>query len=143
MFLSAFSPRSTNVSFDPVANLAVGVFRQTNPARLGDALEPRGDVDAIAHEIAVRLLDHVAEMDADAQFDAPSDRDARVALDHRVLNFNRAAHGVDHAAELDDEPVAGALEDAAVWTAIVGSTRSLRSARSRASVRSCPRPRAG
>ena len=41
-------------------------------------------------------------------------RQARVALDHAVLHFDRAAHGVDHAAELDDAAVAGALDDAAV-----------------------------
>ena len=33
---------------------------------------------------------------------------ARVALDHAVLNFDRAAHGVDHAAELDQRSVADA-----------------------------------
>ena len=32
----------------------------------------------------------------------------------RVLHFDRAAHRVDHAAELDDAAVAGALDDAAV-----------------------------
>jgi hypothetical protein len=31
-----------------------------------------------------------------------------------VLHLDRAAHGVDHAAELDDAAVAGALDDAAV-----------------------------
>ena len=40
--------------------------------------------------------------------------DASVALDHAVLHFDRAAHRVDHAAELDDAAVAGALDDAAV-----------------------------
>ena len=53
-------------------------------------------------------------MNADSQFDALLGRDALVAFGHAVLHFDRAAHGVDHAAELDDEPVAGALEDAAV-----------------------------
>ena len=40
--------------------------------------------------------------------------DAGVALDHAVLDLDRAAHGVDHAAELDDEPVARAFHQAAV-----------------------------
>ena len=79
-----------------------------------DALQPRGDVDAVAHQIAVALLDDVAEMNADAEFDAPVRRHAGVALDHAVLHFDRAAHGVDDAAELDDRAVAGALDDAAV-----------------------------
>jgi hypothetical protein len=39
---------------------------------------------------------------------------AGVAFDHRVLNFYRAAHGVDDATKLDESAVAGALDDAAV-----------------------------
>ena len=53
-------------------------------------------------------------MDADAEFDAPLRRQAGVALDEAVLNLDRAAHRVDHAAELDKNSVAGALDDASV-----------------------------
>ena len=53
-------------------------------------------------------------MNADAELDAALWRHAGVALDHAVLHFDRAAHRVDHAAELDDAAVAGALDDAAV-----------------------------
>jgi hypothetical protein len=68
----------------------------------------------VERQIAVSLLDHIAEMNADAKFDALFRRDARVALDHAVLHLDRASHRVDHAAELRDEPVAGALDDAPV-----------------------------
>ena len=37
---------------------------------------------------------------------------AGVALDHAVLDLDRAAHRVDHAAEFDDDAIAGALDDA-------------------------------
>ena len=94
--------------------MAIGVFRQTDRARLGDAFEPCRDIDAVAHEVAVALLDHVADMNADAENDAPVLRQAGVALDHAALHLDRAANGVDHAAELDDDPVAGPLNDAAV-----------------------------
>ena len=53
-------------------------------------------------------------MNADAKLNATLGRQSRVALDHAVLHFNRAAHGVDHAAELDDRAVAGAFDDASV-----------------------------
>ena len=76
--------------------------------------KPRGDIDAVAHQIAVALLDHVAEMDADPKFDALVGRDPGVALDHRPLDFNGAVHRVDDAAELDNCAVAGALDDASV-----------------------------
>ena len=53
-------------------------------------------------------------MNADAKFDALFRRQASVALDHAGLHFDRAAHGVDHAPELDDRAVAGALDNAPV-----------------------------
>jgi len=49
---------------EPVAHLAPGVFRQAESARRADAFEPRGDVDGVAEEVAVRILDDVAEVDA-------------------------------------------------------------------------------
>src|SRR5271155_4753942 len=53
-------------------------------------------------------------MNADTVFDAPLWRYAGVALDEAGLQFDRAAHGIDHATELGDRAVAGALDDAAV-----------------------------
>ncbi len=52
-------------------------------------------------------------MDADTEHDPAVLRDAGIALDHGVLNFDRAAHRVDDAAELDNAAVARALDDAA------------------------------
>ena len=80
----------------------------------GDAFQSRGDVDAVAHQIAIALLDHVAQMNADAEHDAAILGHAGVALDHGVLNFDGATHGIDDAAELDDRAVAGSLDDAPV-----------------------------
>ena len=53
-------------------------------------------------------------MNADAKFDAPLGRHAGVALDEAVLHLDGAAHRVDHAAKLDKDAVAGALDDAAM-----------------------------
>ena len=89
----------------------VGVLGKADRARLRNAFEPRGDVDPVAHQIAVALLDDVAEMDADAELDAALRRQAGVALDEAVLHLDRAAHGVDHAAELDEAAVPCALDD--------------------------------
>ena len=96
---------------EPPFDLPIGVLRQADRARLADAFEPRGDIDAVAHQIAVALLDDVAEMNADAELDAALGRQAGVALDQAVLHFDGAAHRVDHAAELDEAAVAGALDD--------------------------------
>ena len=40
--------------------------------------------------------------------------DAGVALGHRLLHLDRAAHRIDDAGELDQQAVAGGLDDAAV-----------------------------
>ena len=104
----------TDREIEPPLHLTVGVLGQTDRARLGDALNPRRDIDAVAHQVAVAFLDHVAEMDADPKFDALVRRDPSVALDHRPLDFNGAVHCVDDAAELDNAAVAGALDDPAM-----------------------------
>jgi len=54
----------------------------------------------------------VANMYADAEFYALLRQNTGVALDHGALDFDCAAHGVDHAAEFDDKAVAGALDGA-------------------------------
>ena len=94
--------------------MAVGVLRETDTARISDAFKPRGNVDAVAHQVAVALLDHVAEMDADAELDAALGRKAGVALDHAVLHLDGAAHGIDDASELYEDAVARPLHYAPV-----------------------------
>jgi hypothetical protein len=95
-------------------DLSIGVLGKRDRTGLGYSFQTRGDVDAVAHQIAVGLLDHIAQMNADVKFDALVERDARVALDHGVLHFECAAHRIDYASELDDAAVAGPLDDAAM-----------------------------
>src|ERR1700733_1307130 len=97
---------------EPPLHLTVGVLGETDCAGGGNALQPCGDIDAIAHQVAVRLLDHVAKVDAYAELDAALGLHAGVALGHPSLHFDRAAHGVDHATKLDNDAVASALDDA-------------------------------
>ena len=91
--------------------------------------KPRGNVDAVAHQVAVRLFDDIAEMDANAELDAAILRNAGVALDHAGLNLDGAAHRVDHAAKFNEEPVASSLDDPAVvsgdgWVDEIAAQRS-------------------
>jgi hypothetical protein len=53
-------------------------------------------------------------MNAEAKLDALIRREAGVAIDHRALNFDCASCGVDHAAELDDGPIARAIDEPSV-----------------------------
>ena len=100
----------------PSLDLSIGVLRKTDRPRRGNALKPGGDVDAVAHQIAVAFLDHVAQVNSDPELDSSLGRHTGVALGHAVLHFDRAAHGVDDAAELDEDAVAGALYDASVMS---------------------------
>ncbi|MGO8469939.1 hypothetical protein AB9F45_36160, partial [Rhizobium leguminosarum] len=47
----------------PRFHLAVGIFGKTDGAGLGNSLQPRGDIDAVAHQVAVVFLDHISQMD--------------------------------------------------------------------------------
>ncbi len=87
--------------------------RDANAAGLGQSLQPRGDVDAVAEDI-LAVDDDVAEIDADAQVDAAIRRQVGVALGHAALNLDGAAHGIDDAGEFDEQPVARRLDDAAL-----------------------------
>jgi hypothetical protein len=93
--------------------LPIGILREADGARLGYPLQSRGNVYAIAHQVAVALLDNVAQMNADAKLDAAFGRQAGVALNHAVLQFDAAAHGIDDAAKFDQSAIAGALHHAA------------------------------
>jgi hypothetical protein len=52
-------------------------------------------------------------MNSNAKNDLAVVGNAGVALGHPALHFDGAAHGVDHAPELDDRAIAGALDDTA------------------------------
>ncbi len=49
-----------DLEIKPLLDLTIGVLRQANRARLGDPLQSCGDIDSVAHEVAVALLDDVA-----------------------------------------------------------------------------------
>ena len=52
----------------PLSTMALEMVlrRMRIDARIADALQPRGNVDGVAHEIAVGSLDHLTHMDPDA-----------------------------------------------------------------------------
>ena len=114
MFLRRVWPRSVTARSKSRFHLTVRVFGKADRAGLGDAFEPGGDIDSIAHQVAVALFDNVADMDADPELDATLRRQSGVALDHAVLYLDRATHRVDRAAEFDQRAIAGALDDAPV-----------------------------
>src|SRR5262249_927193 len=95
-----------------VAHLIADNAADTDPAGFGQTLKPCSDVDAVAKDVAP-VLDYVAEIDPHAQFDTAIRSHIGVPLGHGALHFDRAAHRVDDAGELDQQPVAGGLDDTA------------------------------
>ena len=75
-------------------------------------LQPRGNVHAVAVDVAV-LDDDVAEIDADAEADAPHLRLVRLGPGHRSLYGHGAGHGLDDTRELAQGTVAHELDNPA------------------------------
>jgi hypothetical protein len=55
------------------------------------------------------LLDNISQMNADTELDAALGRQAGVTFDHGVLHFDCAAHCLNHATELNENPITSAL----------------------------------
>jgi len=53
MFLSWVAPRSLTARSSPGLHLPIGIFGKTDGAGLGDAFQARGDIDPVAHQVAV------------------------------------------------------------------------------------------
>ena len=81
-------------------------------AGVGERLQPGGNIDAVAIDI-VGIADDVADIDADAEFNALFRGHPDIAVDHTALDVDGAAYGVDHADEFHQHPVAGGLDDSA------------------------------
>lgn len=86
------------------------------PPGLGDALQPRRDVDPVAVDARV-VVDDVPQVDADAEQHAAGLGDVGVARRHHRLDLDRALGGADHAREFGEDPVAGGVDDATAVTA--------------------------
>src|SRR5712671_73268 len=102
MFLSCCSPRSSKTKGSQSRTWSWTVLETSTPPASASA------------SIRAALDDHIAEVDADAQFDAAVRRDTGVPLGHRLLHFDRAAHRIDDAGKFHQQAVAGGLDDAPV-----------------------------
>src|SRR4030095_5297681 len=84
-----------------------------DPTGLGERFDARRDVDPIAKYI-VAVDDDVTDVDADAELDLLLRRHPGIALGHAALQVHRAADGIDDAPELQQQDIAGGLDDATV-----------------------------
>jgi hypothetical protein len=93
--------------------VVVGRAREDDSARLSELLQPRGDVHAVAVEVAVLLEHHVTEIDTDTEPNALVLRHILLPLGHAALDGDGAGDRVDHGGELTQGAVAHELDDAA------------------------------
>src|SRR4029453_8501836 len=85
--------------------------RYANPSRRRDLLQTSSDVDAVAEDV-VALDDDVPEVDTYAEGNAPVVSYIINAASQGCLHLDRASHRIYHAGELQQQPVAGGLDDA-------------------------------
>src|SRR5262245_45122819 len=93
--------------------------RYANAPRCRNFLQTSSHIDAVAKDV-VALNDDVTLVDADAEGYALVLGHLCAPRGHARLQFDRTAYGIDHARELQQQPVAGRLDDA---TAVVGDCR--------------------
>ena len=102
---------------EPQAQLAQDLVmngrRDADPAGVGDALEPRRYVDTVPQDIGA-VHHHVAQVDADAEFEALRFGDAFIAGLQRLLDLHGAANRLNRAGEFGEDAVTGRAEDAAL-----------------------------
>ena len=139
MFFRLCSPSIDEVGRHLALHLPPSVLGNRDAARLGDAFDPRRNVDAVAEDI-VALDDDVADIDADPKPDRIGHGAAGVALPKLSLNFDGAGDGVDGAREFHQRAVAHELDD----TTRMGGNRRVDQALAEglsAATASQPRPR--
>jgi hypothetical protein len=90
--------------------LTKGILRYTYASGLGDALDPRSDIYAIAVDI-VRIDNHVDEINPDPERDALDRGYPGIALDHCQLNLRGTTNRVDYTQKLRQKTVAGVLHN--------------------------------
>src|ERR1019366_3704795 len=84
--------------------------RYADPIRLGQALQTRRYIHAIAKNI-VTVDDDVTNVDAHAELDPLLLRHVGVALDHTALHLEGATHCVHHTGKFHQQPIASSLNN--------------------------------
>jgi hypothetical protein len=110
--LNALLPEILEAIGELVADLIADDPRDAQAARLRERLQARCNIDPIAENI-VAIGDDVAEIDADAELNAPLVRHICLAREHPALKLDSAAHRIHDTGELDQHAVAGGLDYAA------------------------------
>ena len=93
-----------------IADLFVYCLRDGYAVGLGQAFQPRRDVDAIAEDV-LRFGNYIADIDADTESEPSLVRNFGITEVHPALHFNRAGDRLDDARKLREHPVASRFDD--------------------------------
>src|SRR3954451_4163468 len=110
--LQVLQPDILEHHIDFAANLSVGVIGDADAARLGDALQPCCDVDAVSKDV-VFVDDYIADVDSDPELDPGFRRNAGILSGHLPLDFDSAARGINGTPELNENAITRTLHDSA------------------------------
>src|ERR1035437_428398 len=102
-----------------IAYLIVHDAGNHDPAGVGQRLQARRHIDAVSENV-IAVENGVADIDADAEFDALVRRCRGVALCHAALDIDRATDGIDHAHELHEHSIARRFDDSAAMFGDLG-----------------------
>src|SRR5215218_3216954 len=97
-----------------VADLLAHCPRDRDAASWGEGFEPRRNIHAVAIDVAVRIDNDVAEVDANAKDDPLVLEYPGVAVERGPLDLDRAGDRLHGARELDQGAVSGQLHNAPV-----------------------------
>ena len=96
-----------------IADLVADGAGDAQPAGPAQVLQPGGDIDAVAEDVAV-FADDVPDIDADAKDEPLVLRHVRVSGRHPLLNRDSASDGFNGAREFNEKTVTSSLDDATV-----------------------------
>src|SRR6516225_11070737 len=86
--------------------------RNADPARLSDRLQPGSDIYTVA-EYVLGFDDYIAKVDPNSKANALVFRRIGIAVDHRALDFGRAANRIHYTRKFHQQAVARVLDDPA------------------------------
>jgi hypothetical protein len=99
-------------AFEAASDLIMDDAGNAHFARFRQGFEPGSYVHTISMYVAV-FSDYIPEINADPKIDPLVARDRGVPFGHATLDRDRTGDGLDHAGKLDQQAIAGRLDDAA------------------------------
>jgi hypothetical protein len=90
--------------------MIIAIAGNQDASRLGETFETYSNVHSITEDVLI-CDDNVTDVNSNAELDPLVLRHVSISFSHIALNINGTPNGVDHAGELNEDPVPGILDD--------------------------------